>query len=386
MEAHVPRRASWLELFFDLVLVAAVSALAASLHEARSTAGLARFAALFVPVWWSWWGFTWYSAAFNTDDAVNRVALLAGMFGVATLAAGVSGVADGDSTVFVVAYAGLFALLAALYARAWRDVPAMRSLSGRYAIADAIGAGLWLGSLVLDSDARPFMWVVAMVVLMGGPVLAAASTDVISYEPHHIAERYGLFTLIVLGESIVAVVAGLDTGSEVSAVLIAALGLVIAAAIWWLYFDRFRGMPGGSVRAGFVWAQGHLLVFAGIAAAAVGVEFAIEAAAKQAELESVERLPLGSGLAAYLVAMAVIRAATRRPDRVAALRLGAAVSVLSLTVVGGLGPLAFVALMTSVVVAECVIDLRASPPVRLDTPSLPHELGRRRHGDSGERR
>jgi low temperature requirement protein LtrA len=91
------RQASWLELFFDLVLVAAVGALAAQLHEDHSLEGLLVFAGLFVPVWWAWWGFTWYSAAFNDDDAVNRVALLAAMGGVATLAAGVAGVADGHS-------------------------------------------------------------------------------------------------------------------------------------------------------------------------------------------------------------------------------------------------------------------------------------------------
>jgi low temperature requirement protein LtrA len=208
--------------------------------------------------------------------------------------------------------------------------------------------------------------------------LPPPSTEVLSYEPDHIAERYGLFTLIVLGESIVAVVAGLDTGSEARAVLVAVLGLVIASAIWWLYFDRFRGMPGGSVRTGFVWAQGHLLVFAGIAAAAVGIEFAIEAAAAHAELALAERLPLGAGLAAYLVPMAMIRAATRRPDWVAALRVAAAVVVLALSLAGGLGPLTFVTFTTAVVVAECVVDLLGSPPERLHRPRLPHELARRR--------
>lgn len=341
-------------------------------------AGLARFAGLFVPVWWSWWGFTWYSAAFNADETVNRVALLAAMLGVGALAAGVPGAASGDSAVFVIAYASLFGLLAALYARGWRRVPAMRPLSRRYGLAYAMGATLWLASLLVEGRARPIVWVLAMVVLMVGPVLAAASTELLSYEPDHIAERYGLFTLIVLGESIVAVVDGLDTGSEASAVLVAILGLVIAAAIWWLYFDRFRGMPGGSVRAGFVWAQGHLLVFAGIAAAAVGIEFAIEAAADHARLELADRLPLGGGLAAYLIAMAMIRAATRHPDRIAALRLAAAALVLALSLAGGLSPLTFVTLTAAVVVAECALDLSGSPPGRPPGPWLPHELARRR--------
>jgi low temperature requirement protein LtrA len=380
------RQASWLELFFDLVLVAAVGALAAQLHEDHSLEGLLVFAALFVPVWWAWWGFTWYSAAFNDDDAVNRVALLAAMGGVATLAAGVAGVADGRSDTFVVAYAALFALLAALYARAWLRVPAARSLSSRYAAGYLAGATLWLASLAFGEGLRPVVWVAAMVVLMASPVLAAASLDVLSYEPRHIAERYGLFTLIVLGESVVAIVAGLDTGSSTAAVVIASLGLAIAGAVWWLYFDRWRGMPVGTMRSGFVWAQGHLFVFAGIAAAAVGVEFAIEAAAAGEELELADRLPLGGGLAAYLVAMAAIRAATRRLDPIVGLRLAAAATMLMLSLLGGLSPLWFALLVALVVAGECALDLIVSPPEPgRAKPTLPHAIGRRRQPAEGER-
>jgi low temperature requirement protein LtrA len=75
----------------------------------------------------------------------------------------------------------------------------------------------------------------------------------------------------VLGESVAAAIAGLDTGSSGTAVVVALLGLAIAAAVWWLYFDRWQGMPAGRVRSGAVWAQGHFFMFAGIAAAAVGV-------------------------------------------------------------------------------------------------------------------
>jgi low temperature requirement protein LtrA len=152
------RRASWLELFFDLVLVAAVAALASLLHEDSSATGLAVYAGLFVPVWWAWWGFTWYSAAFNDDDTVNRLALFAGMAGVAAMAAGVSGAAHARSGTFVVAIAALLALLAALYARAWIRIPAARALSGRYAAGDASGATLWLASLAVSEGLRPVVW------------------------------------------------------------------------------------------------------------------------------------------------------------------------------------------------------------------------------------
>ena len=111
---------------------------------------------------------------------------------------------------------------------------------------------------------------------------------------------------------------------------------------------------------GFVWAQGHFLVFAGIAAAAVGIEFCVEAAAAGEALKPADRLPLGAGLAAYLVAMAMIRAATRRGDSVVAVRAGAGLVILvvALLLAEGLAPLALVAAITALFVGEAVIELR----------------------------
>ena len=202
-------------------------------------------------------------------------------------------------------------MLAALYARVWLRVPAARPLTARYGIGDALGAALWLASLALDEGTRPVVWALAMVVLMVTPYVAVVALPERAHDPRHIAERYGLFTIIVLGESVVVTVTGIDTASRAAAVLVALLGFVIAATVWWVYFDRWRAMPDRHHAGGFVWAQGHFLVFAGIAAAAVGIEFCVEAAAAGEALKPADRLPLGAGLAAYLVAMAMIRAATR---------------------------------------------------------------------------
>jgi len=175
-------------------------------------------------------------------------------------------------------------------------------MSARFVFGDCLGATLWLASLLVGEPARPFVWAAAMLVLIttfmfGGWERVAPSMA--PYDPGHVAERYGLFTIIVLGESVVVTVAGLDTGGSVAAVLVALAGFVLAAAIWWLYFDLFRRMPVDRGFGGrFVWAQGHYLVFAGIAAAAVGVEFAVEAAADGEELDLADRLPLGAGLGA----------------------------------------------------------------------------------------
>jgi low temperature requirement protein LtrA len=357
------RHASWLELFFDLVFVAAITALAGQLHAEHSLEGLATFAGLFVPVWWAWMAYTWYAAGFGAERGASRVGLLGAMLSVAVLAAGVDGAAHGDSSTFVAAYAALLYLVAGLYALAWLRFPEARPVTVRYAIGDAIGATLWLGSLALDEGLRPLVWALAMVLLAATPVLAVLSVRWRAHDDSHIAERYGLFTLIVLGESVVAAVAGLDTGSSLEAALVAILGFIMAAAIWWQYFDRWQAMPGSGQPSGFVWAQGHYLVFAGIAAAAVGIEFSVEAAATGHALKLADTLPLGAGLGAYLLAMAVIRSATRQIDGVVVARLLAGAAIAALAISGReLGPLTVVAGATAILVAEVALELRGALP------------------------
>lgn len=219
------------------------------------------------------------------------------------------------------------------------------------------------GTLALGETAQPVMWAAAMLLLIATFVTAPWPSSALTYDPGHVAERYGLFTLVVLGESIVVTVTGLQTGSSLAASLVAVLGFILAAAIWWLYFNIFRSMPTErGFGARFVWAQGHLLVFAGIAAAAVGVEFAIEAAATDRPLELADRLPLGAGLAAYLLAMATIRGFTRHADWIVSMRLTVAAAVLAVALVGlGLAPLGFVAIVAALLVGEATIELTRAP-------------------------
>ena len=376
VDHEAERQSSWLELFFDLVFVAAIAALASQLDDEGSLKGLAVFGALFVPVWWAWWGFTWFSAGFETDDGFHRVSVLLLMVIAAAAATSVDDVQGGSSDGFVVAYAAFFLVLAGLYGRAWLQVPDSRQLTKRYLIGDVLGASLLLVSLALEEGQRPFLWVAAMLVLMSFPVLAARSLPFISYNRRHIAERYGLFTIIVLGEAVVGVVNGIDAPSSFAASATAGLGFAMAATIWWVYFGRWRAMPEGGIRSGWVWAQGHLLVFAGIAAASVGVEACIEAAAQGTGLSAGERLPLGAGLASYLLAMSAIRAATRRADWVVALRLATAAVTLGISAIGGISPLALVATCTCLLIGEALIELAGAPAPSGERPSsrLPHEI------------
>ena len=356
------RHATWLELFFDLCFVAAVAALAADLHHDPTAAGGARFAGLFVPVWWAWMGFTWYATAFDTDDVPFRLAMLAAMLAVIGLAAGVGGVAAGQAG-FVLAYAAMTVILAGLYLRAWRAARVLRPYCARYGLSNLLGAAVWLVSLLVPPPARYAVWALAMLVLMAGPVLAVRSYAGQAYDSGHIPERYGLFTLIVLGESVVAVSAGAaEAGWSGPVALAAVVGFALAAAVWWLYFS-FVGagaLKRTRLLAAFVWGYGQLFIFAGIAAAAVGVELALEGAAAHRGLTAAGAAVLGGGITAFLLAISAIHAATvRGGDAVLAARLVAAGAAAALIPAGpALDPVLLLGLLVAVLIGLTLVEMR----------------------------
>jgi low temperature requirement protein LtrA len=358
----VERHATWLELFFDLCFVAAVAALAAGLHDAPNLGGLLRFAGLFVPVWWAWMGFTWYATAFDTDDLVFRLAFLLAMLAAIGLSASIAAGHDRMLTGFVIASAVMQALLALLYLRVSRSGGEAKALALRYAVGDGLGALLWLASLPFEPPARYAIWALAMATLMLTPIVAILVLQWQSYDSTHIPERYGLFTLIVLGESIVGVVTGTArTGWNPGAVLTALAGFGIAACIWWIYFDYVKATVLSSARmvAAFIWGYGHLLIFAGIAAAAVGVRLAVEGAAAGNTLTAGARLVLGGGLAACLLAIGAIQWVTVRTlDTTAIARLGAAIAVAITAALGAALPApALMAVLLAIFVGESLVEI-----------------------------
>jgi low temperature requirement protein LtrA len=248
------RAATPLELFFDLCFVVAVAEVAFVLHEDPTLAGAAIAAGLFVPVWWAWMAFTWEATAYDSDDAPHRVATLAAMLGVLALAASVESAADGDGAAFALAAAGLRLPLLWLWLRAHARAPGeLRGFSGRYIAGTSWAILFWATSALFAPPFQQVLWAVAIGGEMIAPYAAVRATAKPPYDRAHIVERYGLFTLIVLGESILAVVTGTThTGMGLEAAMTATFGFVAAAAIWWLYFDRVgAGGLGTSKRAGF---------------------------------------------------------------------------------------------------------------------------------------
>ncbi|MDQ3567715.1 MAG: low temperature requirement protein A, partial [Actinomycetota bacterium] len=229
-----------------------------------------------------------------------------------------------------------------------------------YAAGNALGAVLWLASLLAPAPLLYVLWAVALSVELLAPILAVRTLDepLVSFHPRHIAERYGLFTIIVLGESVLAVASG-TAGTEWAraAVFTAALSFVVAACIWWIYFDyvEITGME-LAPKPAFYWGYGHLAVYAAIAAFGVGAQLAIEGAA---HVESAALAPAGGAgfglagrgilagsVAVYLLAVSFVQYVNHHSlsERTALARLAVAAGLLILVILGGsLSPPVFAA-------------------------------------------
>ncbi|GAB3979905.1 low temperature requirement protein A [Actinoallomurus acanthiterrae] len=286
------RVSSQLELLFDLTFVVAVAAvttqLAHGIADGHGLAGLLPFFQVFFAVWWAWMNFTWFASSYDTDDVAYRLMTMVQMAGVLVLAAGVPAAADhADYRAVTLGYFIMRIGLVAQWLRAAVEDPAGRRTALRYATGIAIVQAGWVLRLVLSATGAlpssaqlPFFIGLDVLELMV-PRWAERITPT-SWHPHHIAERYGLFTIILLGESVLAVssgVAGALETAEINGrlVVIAVSGLVLLFAIWWLYFlvPAGAGLDERRHRS-YRWGYGHYGIFAALAALGAGLKIAVE--------------------------------------------------------------------------------------------------------------
>ncbi|MFI6366257.1 low temperature requirement protein A [Nocardia sp. NPDC050630] len=286
-----PHRASTqLELLFDLTFVVAVAGIVARLGhavgEGHPASSVVPFLQVFFAIWWAWMNFTWFASSYDTDDIPYRLLTLLQMVGVLVLAAGVPAAFEHDNyTAITVGYLVMRSCLVAQWLRAAREDPPGRRTAGRYAAGIAALEVLWLARLVLaelgalPGAASRLVFVALVALELAVPVWAERERGT-AWHPHHIAERYTLFTIILLGESVLAVSTGvadaLDGGFRLSLVVVALSGLVLLFALWWLY----ELQPGGDGLAerrtrSFLWGYGHYAIFASLAALGAGLEVAV---------------------------------------------------------------------------------------------------------------
>ncbi|MFJ6833193.1 low temperature requirement protein A [Streptomyces sp. NPDC091209] len=283
-EAH--RVASPLELLFDLCFVVAIAQAGAELvhavAEGHAGEGILDYAMIFFAIWWAWMNFSWFASAYDNDDVLYRIVTLVQISGVLVLAAGVSKAFEShDFLVVWLGYAIMrFAMIAQWLRVARSTEGAERTMALRYAGGVLLCQVGWLGLLFVPEPGRPWVFLVVAVAELCVPVFAEKAFTT-SWHPHHISERYGLFTIIVLGETVaaatVAVKSAVDEHDALGELLpIAAGGLLIVFSAWWIYFAvPIHGHLRSNGQA-FLWGYGHYLIFASAAAIGAGLEVAVE--------------------------------------------------------------------------------------------------------------
>jgi low temperature requirement protein LtrA len=361
------RHATWLELFFDLVFVISIAEVVHTLEDYRSLGDFLGTAGLFVAVWWAWVGYTVYADRFDTDDLLHRALVLAGMLAVIAMALSVHDALHGGAAQFALTFVAVRGIVLLLNARARRHAAAARPLLNLYLVAFTIGASLWLVSVFVPEPTRYVLWGVALLIELSAPWVGRHQIARAPIHASHLVERFGLFTLIVLGESVISVAQGAADVDWTAATVAAAVGgFVAVACLWWLYFDRLEDAAIRSVLQGLVWNYAHLPLLAGLVSVAVGTESAV-IEASTGQLERATALSLGAGTALYLLATVVIGLAVRRTaDRVRWLALGAAVLALAIGLVWPLGLLVGLLvvldlMLVVLVVIESTGRLRAEP-------------------------
>lgn len=235
---------SWTELFYDLVFVVAVANLGRRFIGDPTSAHAMEFVALFGMLWWAWASVTFLVDRYESDDPLARLLAIAQMLGVAGFAAAVANPASLDviATAVAVSYTVTRLVLVAMYMRVWRNIEDSRPLVGGYLRGFGVDAMLWAASIFISSPVRYVVWAAAMAVSLATPWLMRRIQVRSPLSTSHLPERFGLFTLLVLGESVAAVVAGLHVeGTHAATFVSAGAGFVIATGLWWMYFDNFEG-------------------------------------------------------------------------------------------------------------------------------------------------
>jgi low temperature requirement protein LtrA len=361
--ADVEQDVTPLELFFDLVFVFAITQVTGFVSADPTWTRLIEGLAILAVLWWAWVSYAWLGNTAGSDEGAVRVVLLSAMAAVLICSLAVPHAFGRDGLVFGVAYLMVRVLHLAAYTVVSRSDPQLRGVVARLATTMLPAAGLLVVAGALDGTAQALCWVGALAVDYGG--LIARGVEGWRVVAGHFAERHGLIIIIALGESIVAVGVGAE-GLELDAGIIAGalLGIAVAGALWWAYFDVVaivaerrlrRAPPDEQVRiARDSYTYLHLPMVAGIVLSAVGVKKTLAHVGD--ELHDVPAVALCGGVALYFVALSALK--RRNIGSFNVPRLVAAVALLALVPVATAVP-ALLALALVAVVACALIAFEA---------------------------
>ncbi len=367
------RASTPLELFFDLCFVVAVAQASSALHhelvEGHVADGVIGFLMAFFGVWWAWMNFTWFASAHDANDVPYRLLTLLQIVGVLIYAAGVTeAVEEHTFTVAVIGYLVMRAGLITQWLRVARRFPELRQRSLRYAGGIAVVQLLWLFILVTPPSLTAPLFALLAIGELAVPVWAERANrggdNYRLFHAAHIEERYGLFTIIVLGESILSASIGIrqvaTDGITAGLIAVAAGGVLLAFGAWWLYFDH-PGHLRPSAQQSMRWGYTHVIVFASLAALGAGLYVAAEATSGAAD-NRVGALAAAIPVAGFLVGLVLLMVLTHH--EVNAVSIGSKLGGATVILILGLLASAAAAVLGSALVVVALVGLMIVEPLR----------------------
>ncbi len=307
-------RVTPLELFFDLVFVLVLTQCTALMADDPTWEGLARGLLVLGVMWWAWVGYAWLTSVVDPEEGIVRFAIFGAMAALLVVALCVPEAFGDLGLLFACAYAVVRVAQIVLFVVASGDDPGLRHSVTGLAVSTAIGSGLLVAASFADGTLQGALWVLALTLDMAGPMFIDSSGWRLA--PVHFAERHGLIVIIALGESIVAIGVGAEAGVDAGVVVAAVLGIVVAGALWWLYFDivalvaerrlsRAKTTRDRNEIARDSFSYLHLPMVAGIVLLALGLKKTLEHV--DDPLKLVPAAAMLGGIAIYLLAHVAFR-------------------------------------------------------------------------------
>jgi low temperature requirement protein LtrA len=358
-------RVTPLELFFDLVFVLALTQCTALMAHEPTWAGLVRGLLVLGVLWWTWVGYSWLTSVVDPEEGAVRGAMFAAMAALLIVSLCVPRAFGEEALVFALAYGVVRAGHIALFTIASRDDDALRHSVNGLAVGTAVGVTLLAVSSAFDGVAQGAIWALALALDVSAPYFFIDPSGW-KLAPGHFAERHGLILIVALGESIVAIGAAAEHGLDAGIVAAAVLGIALAAALWWIYFDVVALVAGRRLteaEPGLVqnemardsYSYLHFPMLAGVVLVALAMKKTLAHVGDP--LEVVPAFALLGGLAAYLLGHVAFR--YRHIHTVNWRRLVLSVGLLALLPLAlELPALAMLAIVTAIVWALIAYETR----------------------------
>ena len=302
------RHATWLELFYDLIFVIAIGQLTTFLSKDLTLVSLGNFVLLFIPIWWAWTGHTMYANRFELDDSWNRVLTLTQVLGALFIAVFIPEALLEESYLFACAYLFIRLLLLLMYLRIYLQHAEARGNIIRLITGFSIGAAIWLFSIFTSPPIRFYLWGLSWLIEFIIPWTNQRKLNKVPIHSTHLPERFGLFVIIVLGESILRItkaVTNLELWQFFSGAN-AICSFILIVLIWWIYFDYIEEYVTGKIQGtGLLYTYLHFFIYLGIVSTGVGLEYSI--LSHISTLANVANFLMITGIALFILPLGIIQ-------------------------------------------------------------------------------